>query len=299
MSVRRRARRLTGWLFVAPFVALLIAFGIVPVVFGLFNSFQVISLSPFGPAESRFSLVENYASVILDFRLLTAMNGVGLYLLIWLPLMLVVIFGVALVMDAKRTRFGALTRFVTFVPGAVTGAAAALLWLFMFSPSASPIAPLLRQISGDDQFVTTDRMPLVLAIVATAAGAGAWIVVVYGALVALPPEVMEAASIDGASQWQLVRHIKLPMLRPYIAFILIVSVAAGLQVFAEPQVIAQGSGGRISRTWSINQLVYTYATTESNFGKASALSMLLLVVCLAIAVVILVKTSFYSIDRDA
>jgi multiple sugar transport system permease protein len=278
---------------------MMVAFGLLPAVFGLKDSFEVTSTSPFGPAESHFSLTHNYASVLQDYRLPIAMKGVGLYLLIWLPLMLVVIFGLALVMDAKRTRFGALTRFIAFVPGAVTGSAAALLWLFMFSPSASPIAPLLRHFAGGDQFVTTERMPVVLAIMATAAGAGGWIVVVYGALVALPPDVMEAADLDGASQWQLVRHVKLPMLRPYVVFIVIVSVAAGLQVFAEPQVIAQGSGGRISKTWSVNQLVYTYATTESNFGKASALSMLLLGACLVIAIVILVKTSFYSLGRDA
>jgi multiple sugar transport system permease protein len=129
------------------------------------------------------------------------------------------------------------------------------------------------------------------------AGAGGWIVVLYGALTAIPKEIIESAVLDGASAWQIARLIKLPLIRGYIVFILVVSLAQGFQVFVEPTVLATGATGQISTTWSINQLAYSYATDQSNYGRAAALSILLLLVCVGLAVLILKKTNFYQVGE--
>jgi multiple sugar transport system permease protein len=136
---------------------------------------------------------------------------------------------------------------------------------------------------------------VILSVMGLAAGAGGWIVLLFGALTAVPSDLLEAARLDGAGAWDLVRHIKLPMIRSYIAFILIVSFANGFQVFVEPQVLAAAAPGRVSQYWSVNQVVYAYATGESNYGRASALSLLLLVVCVTAAVIVITRTRFYSI----
>ncbi len=294
-GVRRRRRRTPAWWFLAPYLVLLLAFGIVPAVYGLYEAFVVSSVV--GP--SSFSLTQNFVDVLGDYRLPGAVTHVLLYLLAWMPLLLIVVFVVALVLDSKRTRMASLTRFIAYVPGAVTGSAAALLWLFMFSPSVSPVGGFLGLFASKNGSFLSDRtFPIVLAVMGIAAGAGGWIVVLYGALTAIPQEVLESASLDGANAWQTAWHIKLPLIRSYIAFILIVSVAQGFQVFVEPTVIAGGAPGQVSQTWSINQLVYSYASQDSNYGRASALAMLLLLVCIGLAVLIIKKTNFYSIgDR--
>jgi multiple sugar transport system permease protein len=222
-----------------------------------------------------------------------------LYLVLWLPLLLVVVFVLALAMDAKRTRFARLTQFVSYLPGAVTGSAAALLWIFMFSPTVSPIGPALKLFAGKSgSFISDDTLTIVLAVMGVSIGAGGWIVIVFGALTSIPGEILDAAKVDGANAWHTVWHIKLPMIRSYIAFILIVSTAGGFQVFVEPKVIGTASPGQISHTWSLNELVYSYSTIESNDGRASALSILLLIVCVVLALVVIKKTKFYSIgDR--
>jgi len=208
------------------------------------------------------------------------------------------VFGLALLLDAKRTRFAALTRFVAYVPGAITGSAAALLWLFMFSPVVSPIGPLLSAVAQGKTFLSDQTLPVVLAVMGISAGAGGWVVVLYGALTAIPQEVIESAVLDGATPWQIARHIKLPLILGYVVFILVVSIAQGFQVFVEPTVLAGGATGQISRTWSINQLAYSYATDQSNYGRAAALSILLLIVCVGLAVLIIKRTNFYRIgDR--
>jgi multiple sugar transport system permease protein len=274
---------------------LLVAFGVAPALYGLYQAFIVTSVV--GP--STFSLTQNFSDVLTDYRLPGASLNVLLYLLAWLPALLVIVFGLALAIDAKRTKFAALTRFVTYVPGAVTGAAAALLWLFMFSPQVSPIGGFLRLFTDKSgSFLSDQTFPIVLSVMGIAAGAGGWIVVLYGALTAIPKDVLESATLDGANAWHLVWHIKLPLIRSYVAFILIVSIAQGFQVFVEPTVISAGAPGQVSRTWSINQLVYSYATDNSNYGRAAALAILLLIVCVALAVFIIRKTKFYSIgDR--
>lgn len=291
----RRFRHSPGWVFVAPYLVLLTAFGVVPAIYGLYQAFIVTSVV--GP--SYFSLVKNFVDVLSDYRLPGAIWNVTEYLVIWLPMLLVVVFVVAFAMDAKRTRFAALTRFVTYVPGAVTGSAAALLWLFMFSPTVSPIGAFLRLFTNKSgSFLSDQSFALVLSVMGVASGAGGWIVVVYGALSAIPPELVEAALLDGGNVFQIIWHIKLPLIRSYIAFILIISTSQGFQLFVEPTVISAGARGQVSSTWSINQLVYSYATDQSNYGRASALAMLLLVVCVTLAVVIITKTKFYSLaDR--
>lgn len=287
----RRRRRTPAWWFIAPYLVVLIAFAVAPALYGLYQAFVVTSV--IGP--SSFSFDRNFVDVLSDYRLPGAVAHVATYLAIWLPALLVVVFSLALTLDARRTRFAALTRFVTYVPGAITGAAAALLWLFMFSPSVSPIGPLLRPFSSSNgSFLSDGTLPIVLAVMGIAAGAGGWIVVLYGALTDISSDVLEAARLDGTNALNLVWWIKLPLIRGYIVFILIVSIAQGFQVFVEPTVIAAGAPGQVSQTWSINQLVYSYATSQSNYGRAAALAILLLVVSAALAVFVIKKTNFYS-----
>jgi multiple sugar transport system permease protein len=293
-GVRRTKRRTPAWGFLILYLIVLTLFGVAPAIYGLYQAFIVTS----AVGDPSFSLVTNFVDVISDYRIVPSALHVLLYLVIWLPLELIVVFVLALAIDSKRTKFAALTRFVAYVPGAITGSAAALLWLFMFSPAVSPIGGLLSAMADGGTFLSDQTLPLVLAVMGIAAGAGGWIIVLYGALTAIPQDIIDSAVLDGASGWQIARLIKLPLIRGYVVFILVVSIAQGFQVFVEPTVLAGGATGQISRTWSINQLAYSYATDQSNYGRAAALSILLLILCVALAVLILKKTNFYRIgDR--
>jgi multiple sugar transport system permease protein len=290
----RKKRRSPGWIFVAPYVVSLLLFGLVPVIYAIVVSFQVTPIV----GASYYSLTKNFSDVLGDYRLPAASMHVGTYLLIWLPVMLVVVFALALVMDAKRTKFAAMVRFVTYVPGAVTGSAAAVLWLFMFSPSLSPIGPFLKQFAGSDGTILSNQsLALLVAILSLSIGSGGWIVLLVGALSAIPEDLIEAAILDGANAWQLVTQIKLPRIKSYIGFILIVSFAGGFQVFAEPLVLTAGAPNKISSVWSLNQLVFSYVSNDANYGKASALALMLLVICAGVAVVVLTRTRVYTVEK--
>ncbi|MGH3375825.1 MAG: carbohydrate ABC transporter permease [Actinoallomurus sp.] len=289
---RREQHRHQGaaLLFLLPYLLFLLAFAVVPLLYGAYMSLQ--------KTGGGFTL-DNWGAVLGDDRLTEAVAHVGVFLLAWLPSLALLVVATALTLHARRGRFGAVMRFVYYLPGAVTGAAAALLWLFMISPDMSPFGPLLRAVgihSATDAIAGSD-LPFVLAVMSLAIHAGGWIVVLYGALVVLPDDLIEAAALDGCSAWQLAWRIKLPLIRRWVIFMLITCFAVGSQVFVEPEVMSTGAPGAISPTWSVNQLAYYYATQELDFGKASALSLLLLAAGTLAAFLLVFGVRFYRVDE--
>ena len=97
-------------------------------------------------------------------------------------------------------------------------------------------------------------------------GAGGWIVVMYGALNTIPHELEEAARIDGAGPITIALRLKLPLIRKWIAYMVILSFATGTQLFVEPQLVNQASLGLVPDTWSSNQLAYQLAFRYGDFN---------------------------------
>lgn len=287
--VERRGRTAAVWLLVGPYALFLALFGIAPAGYALWTSFV---------HDGSFAGGRNWTAVFDDYRLGEAAGNVTTYLLLWLPVLLLTVLSLAFTLHARPGRTTGALQLVYYLPGAVTGSAAALLWLFMVSPDSSPFGPLLRLM---DVRTATDALSggslvAVLAVMGVAVHAGGWIVVLYGALTALPKDVLEAAQVDGASAWRTMWHVKLPMVRTYVAFVLISSFASGSQVFVEPTVLSTGAPGQISPTWSVNQLAYVYATQDGDFGKAAALSLAMLAVGLLAAWVVITRTRMYATD---
>ncbi len=100
----------------------------------------------------------------------------------------------------------------------------------------------------------------------------------YGSLQAISEEVLEAAHLDGANHWQMATRIKLPLVKKYIVFMAVLTFAAGLQLFVEPQLISASVYEGIATGWTLNQVGYDYAFVQGNFSQAAAVSLILLVV---------------------
>lgn len=291
---RRRRVQWAPYVYVAPFTILLLAFGIGPTLYAVYSSLTSHTII----GGTQFVGLDNWIAVLGDYRLGESLLNVGKYLVIWLPLLVLVVVTLSLAIDARRGRFSRTMTLVYYIPGAVTGSAAALVWLYMLSPGLSPFTPILDALGIDSvtAAVNGDRLPWVLAIMGTAIHAGSWIVILFGALTAIPGEYIEAARIDGASTFQIIRYIKLPVIGKYLVLVLVSSFAAGTQVFVEPAVLSVGAPGQISPTWSTNQLAYYFATQFGQFGLAAALSVGLFTVGLVVAIVLLTRTNFYSKD---
>lgn len=292
---RRRAPLRAAHLFVLPYVLLLLAFGIGPGLYAL-----VISFARFvGGRPQLFQAgLSNYSFALSDFRFGPAFQNVGAFLLISLPLGVAGVVLLALLLHARDDGFGAVMRTIYFVPGAVAGPTAVLLAIFVFDPNISPFQGLLQALGYTmvADVVRPANLPLLFTLLGFFAGAGGWVAIFYGALNSISHEVLEAATVDGCSAWQLAWQIKRPLIAPYIAYMLILTFAGNVQLFAEPQLIGAAGAVPISPTWSPNQLGYEFAFGLGNFGASAVISLLMLLIGLGGAVLILRGTEIFRTD---
>jgi multiple sugar transport system permease protein len=284
-----------GWFFLAPYVVLLVAFGLIPVLYTVYQSFVVENAATTGASIG----LDNYPSVLTDFRFWPAVTHVGVFLLIWLPVMVLGVLVLALLLHDRASRSSGLLRLVYFLPGAVTGSAAVLLWYCMLQPDLSPFGPALHAMGLDTSAAVfqDSHLTIIFALMAFTTGVGQWIVIMYGALQNIPEETLEAAAIDGCGPIRQALFIKLPLVAKYVLYMVILSFAAGVQIFIEPQLLGAIIKSN-STWWSVNQLGYSFAFRTGDFGGAATVSLLLLVLCTVAALFLIFRTDFFDTEVD-
>ena len=297
LRLRRRpqtgasAQAFAAYVFSSGYVLLLLVFGVLPMVYALYLSFT---------KSGQFVGLDNYVKAVGDFRFLPAVQHVAAFLVIWVVTLTVLVTLLALIVHAVRARWlSTTTRFLFFIPGAFAGAASVMLWLFLLNPSVSPVSFVLKWFGYTNfvQAIDLNNLPLIFTVVAFWTGAGGWIIIMYGALNNISDEIMEAARCDGASAIKTAWYIQLPLIRKWIAYMVVISVAVGTQLFAEPKILAQASRNQIPKHYSLNQLAYVTAFgPQADFNSSAAISMLLLVVAAGLAAFFVFRGGLF--DRD-
>ncbi|WP_144783528.1 carbohydrate ABC transporter permease [Microbacterium sp. BH-3-3-3] len=287
----RRAQSTFAYLMIGGYVLLLLAFGVFPTLYAAFLAFT---------REGAFVWFENFQRVVADYRFLPAVGHVAAFVAIWLTSLVIIVVILAVIVHAIRVRWlSSAARFIFYIPGALAGASSVLLWLFMLDPTVSPVSGLLRAL-GFNTFVDVvgneGNLPVVFTVIAFWAGAGGWIVIMYGALNNISVEVMEAARIDGAGPIATAWHIQIPLLRKWISYMAVMSLAAGTQLFVEPRVLSQASKGVVGLDYSLNQVAYLYAFRQNDFNGSAAISLLLLVVAAGLAAFFVFRGGLFERD---
>ena len=297
LRLRRRprtgasAQAFAAYVFSSGYVLLLLVFGVLPMVYALYLSFT---------KSGQFVGLDNYVKAVGDFRFLPAVQHVAAFLVIWVVTLTVLVTLLALIVHAVRVRWlSSATRFLYFIPGAFAGAASVMLWLFLLNPSVSPVSFVLKWFGYTNfvQAIDLNNLPLIFTVIAFWTGAGAWIIIMYAALHNISNEIMEAARCDGASAIKTAWYIQLPLIRKWIAYMAVISVAVGTQLFAEPKILAQASRNQIPKHYSLNQLAYVTAFgPQADFNSSAAISMMLLVVAAGLAAFFVFRGGLF--DRD-
>jgi multiple sugar transport system permease protein len=254
------------------------------IVFGLFSWFPILRALVMSVQETNlvseptFVGLDNFARVLADPQL-----GIAVANTAWFAL-LALIFGfpvpiiLAVLMSEVRRGRGFYSA-LAYLPVVIPPVVSVLLWRFFYDASAHGVFNTALGWVGIDPLPwlqdSGSAMPAIV-IEATWAAAGGTVIIYLAALLGVPPELYDAAEVDGASIWQKIRHITLPHIRTVLLVTLILQLIATAQLFTEPLLFT--GGGPANSTLTVLLLIYRYAFQNSlggDYGMAAALSLML------------------------
>ncbi|MGX1270311.1 carbohydrate ABC transporter permease [Streptomyces phaeoluteigriseus] len=279
---RRRTRDArTPWLYLAPALLVLAALLGYPIYqLGLISLFRYTQAQVSGGEPTVFRGLGNYADVFADDRF-------------WQVLLATVVFAAACVLSTLAvgcalavllTRVRAVPRLALMLAAlgawatpAVTGST---VWLFLFDPDFGPVNRVLGL--GDHSWTYGRFSAFLLVLLEVVWCSFPFVMVtVYAGIRAVPSEVLEAAALDGASQWRIWRSVLAPMLRPILLVVTIQSVIWDFKVFTQIYVITNG-GGIAGQNLVLNVYAYQEAFASSQYGLGAAIGVVMLLILLTV-----------------
>ncbi|MET0726358.1 MAG: sugar ABC transporter permease [Leifsonia sp.] len=256
--------------FVAPFAVLFALFYLIPIGYAIYQSMLVVQRDgTFGEAQEVFGWFQQYVLVFQNVPFWRSVGRVLLFGIVQVPVMLGLALLFALLLDSPLLRGKKFFRLAFFVPYAVPGVIAAIMWGFLYSPNLSPFTAVTRNVD----FLGADLVLWSIANVVTWVFVGYNMLIIYSSLLAIPTEIYEAARLDGAGQARIAWSIKIPLVRPAIVLTAIFSIIGTLQLLAEPQVFRSFSSA-VTSTYTPNMTVYATASIP-NSSLAAAFSVVL------------------------
>lgn len=272
---------LVGWTFILPNFLGFAVLTLGPVI-ALFY-FSLTSWNIFGTAE--WVGLDNFTRLAGDKSFHTALGNTFYYAALHIPITIVVSLSLALLLNQKL-RGAAFFRTVAFFPYITSIVAVAVVWNMLFSPEFGPINQFLGLFVGGDLpgwTVSKDwAMPAVI-IVGTWKDMGYYMLLFLAGLQTVPGELHEAGRIDGAGAWQRFWNITLPCLRPTMFFVTVMVTIQSFKVFDLILVMTDGGPGQA--TLVLSQYIYQKGFEQFEFGYASAVAVVLFLICILVTVV--------------
>lgn len=294
---RRRREGLVAWGFFAPFALLFIVSFVVPILVSVHSSFfrEIAaggSLYGGGDVVEKFVWFQNYWHVITDPAFWTGMGRVLLFGIFQIPVMIIGGLVLALLLDSLVIRRIGFFRLSYFLPYAIPGVIAALVWTYIFSPGMSPINQGLGALSEAVSGLIGQPIDLTIdffhpgTIIGSMATMTTWTFMGYNMLIflaalqAVPHDLYEAARLDGASEFTIVRRIKVPMVGQATLLAVLLSIIGTIQLFNEPTVLSAVNPW-MGEDYTPMMLAYNTmmgGISPSGAGPASAVSIVMAVI---------------------
>lgn len=265
--MRRRVNTLP-YLLLLPFFVLFAMFFIGPLFYALYLSFHVER----GP-RLIFIGLRNYTRVLNDELFFQSIERVAYFGLIQIPLMLGLALFLALVLDVPRLRGREGYRLVYFLPYAVPGVIASLMWGYIYAPTIGPIRQLLRFLGFPEIDLLGRYLLQSIMNVVTWNWTGYNMVILYSGLKAIPGELFDAALVDGATGLSIARYVKIPLIRPQLVMATVFSIIGTFQLFTEPY--ALGTVTTVPYYYTPNLYIYSTAFGRGLFTYAATMSFVL------------------------
>lgn len=251
---RRRRESRIAWSFFAPFALLFVLTFVIPILVSVRASFfrqtaSGDSLYGGGAQVEKFVQFDNYAQVVTNDAFWAGMGRVILFGAFQIPIMIGGALLLALLLDSYVIKRVAFFRLSYFLPYAIPGVVAALVWTYIFSPGLSPINQILGSVSDGLSGLFGANIDLTIDFFASGTILGSmatmttWTFMGYNMLIflaalqAIPGDLYEAARLDGAGEFAIIRRIKIPLVAGATLLAVLLSIIGTIQLFNEPTVL--------------------------------------------------------------
>lgn len=274
---RERSDLKTALFFIAPAMIGFVVFYLVPTLRGIYLSFTEYSIL----GDPTWIGTANYEAIAKDPLFWNALAVTSQYVLINIALQTALALGLALLMH--RVAKSTLIRGALLLPYLMANVIAALLWFWLLDYQIGIVNYFIEAVGlprvaffGSEEWAIPTQ-----ALINTWRHMGYTALLLFAGLQAIPNHVYEVANLDGASPWQTFRKITMPLLRPVLVLVLIVTVIGSFQVF--DTVAVTTLGGPVNASRVLQFYIYQKAFTESDFGYGSALAVILFVILALVA----------------
>lgn len=277
-----------------PIVAWFLVFAYGPIFYALWAS--LTNTHTLNPSIARFVGLENYLDLLQDRRFLMSMRNVALFVVVKAALNIFLSLGLALLLE--RLRHGRnFYLFFIFMPVVMSTVAVAMLFIWLYDPRLGLINYLLETVGLPAQsFIRSTSQALYSLVLADAWKTYGYATVIFlAALLDIPRDFYEAAKVDGATRWQALRHITIPLLKNALVLVMVLIVIDGVQHFTMASVLT--GGGPADRTLMPSMLVYSEGLGANNYrmGYACAISFFMFA---AILVITMLQLRFFRSSNE-
>lgn len=282
----RTTRQWAGLGFVAPFLVVFALTFLAPLAYSIYLSLFRSQLV----GGTVFVGLQNYLNAFGDPKFLEGAGRVMLFLVVQVPIMLVLALVAAFAIDSRRLAGASFFRIGMFLPYAVPGVVAVLMWGFMYSDRLG-LAGNINDLVGFDLITPFTQQWILVAIgnIVTWEFLGYNMLIFYSALRTIPGDVYEAAALDGAGQFRIVWSIKLPALRGAVVIATIFSIIGSFQLFNEPNILRPLSPGLITTYFTPNMYAYNLSFFGQQVNYAATVAIIMGVVTAVIAYIVQVR----------
>jgi len=279
------SQKATPYLFLLPGFLLFASFVLLPMAYSL--RISLYDWNVVRPERSTFVGLENYADVLNNAVFQRAVFNTLVYALVTVPAQMVIGLAVAVLLN-QRLPGQTFFRTLYYLPVITSWVIVTLLFEYLFNGQAGLINYLLQQaglIHTPVRWLADEWLTMVpIHLLGIWKGVGWTAVVMLAGLQAIPQEIYEAASVDGANAWERFRHLTLPLLRSTLVFLVVVLTIGALNVYISGLLMTDG-GNPLDRTHFVLTLMYEETFDNFEFGRGAAISYLLTAVIFVISIV--------------
>lgn len=270
-----------------PTIVIFAVFMVYPIIYSFFLSFMEFSRGSYS-----FVGFKNYIELFRDPVFYKALFNTFFYLIIQVPIMISLALLLAVLIEQKFVRGRGFFRMATFLPTITSLVAYALVFKVLFNTDHGLINYVVQLFGGEKiQWIYSAwpaRASIIISI--TWRWVGYNMIILLAGIQAIPADLYESASLDGANFWQQLFYITIPAIKPIILFTTITSTIGTLQLFDEPYVLTQG--GPNYATITLGEYLYDNGFTYLKFGFASALGYVMVII---IAILSLIQ---FKLDKE-